>query len=104
MIHRTTARFWACFARLPVETQNVAKRNFRLLKENPRHPSLRFKKVGKHWSVRAGPHHRALAVEDDHDIFCVGLTRMTNTIDLLRCRVSLERLLELPKILTKTAP
>jgi len=32
------------------------------LKENPRHPSLQFKKIGKVWSIRIGLHHRALAV------------------------------------------
>jgi len=60
--HRTTARFWTCFARLPEALQRVARRNFALLKENRAHPSLHFKKVGKLWSVRAGPHHRALHI------------------------------------------
>ncbi len=32
-------------------------------KENPRHPSLHFKKVGRFWSARVGLQHRALAVE-----------------------------------------
>jgi hypothetical protein len=47
--------------------QRVARHNSDLLKENPAHPSLHFKKVGKLWSVRVGPYHRALAVEDDTD-------------------------------------
>ena len=38
-------------------------RNYVLLKENPRHPSLQFKKVGRLWSVRVGLDYRALAVE-----------------------------------------
>ncbi len=71
MKHRTTARFWACYARLPKAVQTVAGRNFNLLKENPAHPSLHFKKVGKLWSVRVGPHHRALAVEDGADFISV---------------------------------
>jgi hypothetical protein len=33
------------------------------LKQDPRHPSLHFKKVGRFWSVRVGGHHRALGVE-----------------------------------------
>jgi len=37
------------------------------LRENPRHPSLRFKKVGKLWSARVGRDHRALAMEDEGD-------------------------------------
>ena len=38
---------------------------------NPRHPSLRFKKIGGLWSVRAGFAHRALAVEDGSDFIWV---------------------------------
>ena len=36
-----------------------------LLKENPRHPSVRLKKVGDFWSARVGSVYRALAVEDE---------------------------------------
>jgi hypothetical protein len=69
--HRTTAPFWASFERLPQSVQTVARRNFNLLKENPSHPSLHFKKIGKLWFARAGPHHRALAVEDGADLIWV---------------------------------
>ena len=34
-----------------------------LLLQDPRHPSLHFKRIGRLWSVRVGLHHRALAVE-----------------------------------------
>jgi len=69
--HRTSPRFWACFGRLPQSARSVARRNFDLLKENPSHPSLHFKKVGKLWSARAGSHYRALAVEDGSDFIWV---------------------------------
>jgi hypothetical protein len=46
-MHRTTDRFWTCFLRLPGGVQKVARQNFELLKTNPTHPSLHFKKVGK---------------------------------------------------------
>jgi len=49
----------------------VARRNFELLKKNPAHPSLHFKKVGKLRSVRIGLNHRALAVEDGTDLIWV---------------------------------
>jgi hypothetical protein len=39
-----------------------------LLKQNPRHPSLNFKRVGPYWSVRVGQHYRALAVEVHGDL------------------------------------
>jgi len=43
--------------------RRLADRNYELLKKNPKHPSLHFKKVGRYWSVRVGSHYRALAVE-----------------------------------------
>ena len=70
-MHRTTSRFRKCFENLPEPVKNVSKRNFNLLKANPSHPSLHFKKVGKVWSVRAGLNYRALAVEDDEDFIWV---------------------------------
>lgn len=72
-MHRTTDRFWQCFDKLPESVQVIAKRNFQLLKKNPRHPSLNFKKVGKFWSARIGLNHRALAIEDGDDFIWVWL-------------------------------
>ena len=40
-------------------------KQYELLKANPRHSSLRFKKIGKYWSVRVGINYRAVAVEID---------------------------------------
>jgi len=70
-MHRTTNRFWRCFEALPDPVQKVAKKRFELLKTDPLHPSLHFKKVGRFWSVRAGIDHRALAVEDGEDFIWV---------------------------------
>jgi hypothetical protein len=70
-MHRTTERFWECYGRLPAEVQELADKCFQLLKENPRHPSLRFKKVGGFWSARVGLGYRALAVEDGYDFIWV---------------------------------
>ena len=61
--HRATGKFWVHYRQLPPEIQRLADRTYLLLKENPRHPSLQFKKIGKTWSVRVGLHHRALAVQ-----------------------------------------
>lgn len=61
--HFASPSFWECFNALPAQTQELATRNFDLLKTNPRHPSLRYKKVGRYWSVRVGRRHRALAVD-----------------------------------------
>jgi len=43
--------------------QELADKSFRLLKDDPRHPSLHFKKVARFWSARVGLHHRTVAVE-----------------------------------------
>jgi hypothetical protein len=61
--HSTTSRFWTCYDALPGDIRDVADKNFDLLKNNPRHPSLHFKKVGTVWSVRVGINHRAIATE-----------------------------------------
>jgi hypothetical protein len=50
---------------LPQDVQKLADQAYALLKQDPRHPSLRFKKVGRFWSARVGAHYRALAVEDE---------------------------------------
>ena len=63
MTHRASPSFWARYNALPENVQETASKLFDLLKADPRHPSLHFKKVGKYWSVRAGLHHRALGVE-----------------------------------------
>jgi len=68
MRHRATPRFWACYHALPVEIRQLADRSYALLAQDPHHPSLHFKKVGRFWSVRVGLHYRALAVENGSEI------------------------------------
>ena len=48
---------------MPPPTRDLADKNFELLKNDPRHPSLRFKRVGHFFSVRVGLSHRVLGVE-----------------------------------------
>jgi len=66
-MNRATDQFWARYDRLPQGVRDLADKAFRLLKANPRHPSLQLKKVGGFWSARVGRAHRALAVEDGQD-------------------------------------
>lgn len=70
-MHRAAERFWRCYRDLPDEVREIADKSFKLLKKNPRHPSLQFKKVGEMWSARVGQAHRALAVEDGADFIWV---------------------------------
>ncbi len=46
-MHKATKRFWSSLSALPKPVQDIAKKNFKLLKTNPKHPSLHFKMVGK---------------------------------------------------------
>lgn len=65
MHHRTTRRFWTAYGNLPEPIQELADKNFELLKRNSEHPSLHFKKVGAIWTARVGRSHRAAALESD---------------------------------------
>jgi hypothetical protein len=49
----------------------LADRSFALLKSDPRHPSLRLKRVGDLWSVRVGSHYRTLGTEVPEGILWV---------------------------------
>jgi hypothetical protein len=62
---RTTHSFRSAFASLPEEVQEQARRSYRLFRADPRHPSLRFKKLDRLedvYSVRIGLGYRALGV------------------------------------------
>ena len=56
---------------LPREIQELADKQFARLKENPTHPSLRFKRIGSVWSVRVGRSYRAIGIEDEDDMVWV---------------------------------
>jgi len=59
--HFATPDFWFHYRRLPPETRELADRCFAMLQADPRHPSLRLKRVGAFWSARVGLRIRALA-------------------------------------------
>ena len=68
MRSRTTRSFWQCFACLPEPAQRQARRAFRRWRQNPRHPSLVFKRVHTSepiYSVRVSRGYRALGLRDD---------------------------------------
>ena len=46
----------------------MADKNYALLQDNPQHPSLHFKRIGKLWSVRVGARYRALGTDVDGGI------------------------------------
>jgi hypothetical protein len=59
--HFTTPDFWFHYRRLPVSIRVLADKAFELLVNDPRHPSLRLKRIGAFWSARVGLNYRALA-------------------------------------------
>ena len=63
MKHSASSRFWAAYLDLPKDIRSLADKNFQLLKSNPRHPSLRLKRIGELWSARVGDHYRALGFD-----------------------------------------
>jgi hypothetical protein len=61
--HFASSEFWFHYRQLPDDIQQLADKNFALLKTDPHHPSIRLKKVGNFWSARVGLRYRALAKE-----------------------------------------
>ena len=53
--HVKTRHFREHYQELPRHVQQLADKNFELLKQNSRHPSLALKKVRTYWSARVGP-------------------------------------------------
>lgn len=74
MKHRALAEFWQLYQALPVSARRAADKQFALLKDDPRHPSLHFKRIGKLWSVRVSGDFRALALQqnDEFTWFWIG--------------------------------
>jgi hypothetical protein len=68
MRHFANRAFWDAYGKLPEQVRALADKNYELLKENPQHPSLQLKKVGRFWSARVGLRYRALAVETDGNL------------------------------------
>lgn len=66
MNHFTLPRFWRYYNAFPENVRKLADQQFERLKQDPKHTSLHFKKVGKWkqlWSVRIGVHYRALGLD-----------------------------------------
>ena len=68
MNHFASPQFWQHYRRLPPDVRALADKNFKLLKSDPKHPSLRLKKIERLWSVRVGAHYRALGLDKPEGI------------------------------------
>lgn len=82
MRHFKDPKFKPLFDALPPRVQDAANRNFALLKQNPKHPSLHFKEIKDNlWSVRVGRGYRALAIEGKDRFHGSGLEATRTMID-----------------------
>jgi len=69
MNSRATRQFWKLYNTLPLEIQQRARRAYELWRNDPRHPSVQFKKVDDQepiYSARVTADYRVLgSLEDD---------------------------------------
>jgi hypothetical protein len=79
--HFADPDFWFHYRQLPEGVRAIADKNFALLKEDPRHSSVRLKKIGILYSARIGLHYRALARERPEGFQWFGLDVIRPAID-----------------------
>jgi len=82
--HSASSSFWATYHALPKNVQALADKSYQLLKQDPSHPSLRLKPIGRFWSVRVGLHYRALGVSSPDGIVWFWLGSHTEYERLIR--------------------
>ncbi|SMO40475.1 hypothetical protein [Gracilimonas mengyeensis] len=66
MISHTTGGFWENYQKLPEEIKQKARKAYQFFKQDPSHPSLRFKKIIDNpdvYSVRVSMDYRAIGVK-----------------------------------------
>jgi hypothetical protein len=68
MEHLATTQFWQHYQALHPQVRGTADKQFSMLKRNPHHPSLQFKRIGERhgqeiYSARVTLSHRALAFQ-----------------------------------------
>ena len=68
MRHFASPSFWERYGELPDSIQELADKNYKILRSDPKHPSLHLKKAGKYWSIRVGRKYRALGVDVEEGI------------------------------------
>ena len=67
----TCPRFWRRFRSIPEDVQRQARKSYSYFKDNPRHPSLRFKQISRAirlWSASVDQNYRAMGAVDGDEI------------------------------------
>ena len=90
MKSRTRPSFWRAYANLDEVTRQAARRAYALFANDPRHPSLRFKKLGGYeniWSVRVNEQYRSVngGATRSFGSGSARITSSTNCSDDLAC-------------------
>ncbi len=65
----TTPDFWTSYASLPGAVKKRARTVYRLWRNNPRYPSLQFKKAGGVCAIRIGSGYQALALLKENTFY-----------------------------------
>ncbi len=71
MNSRGIPRFWSAYHELPVDVRDAARRTYARFRDDPGHPSLRFKRVHSRepvYSVRIGLGYRALGLFENDEV------------------------------------
>ena len=71
MISHITSTFRTMFAQWPAQVQQQAREAYTLFRQNPLHPSLRWKRVHPTtpiYSVRVGRGHRAVGIREADEV------------------------------------
>ncbi len=72
MISYLTDDFFPYYRKLPKGVKKTARKNYRLWKKNPTHPSLQFKQIHTNemlYSIRTGKGWRALGLRNKNNIY-----------------------------------
>lgn len=64
-----TSKYWRLYTGLPKSVRDQARKQYRLWKDDPWHPSLQFKRLHTDlWSVRVSGDYRALGIRDGDEV------------------------------------
>ena len=86
MKHHASGKFWARYHALSDSVREAADKSYELLRQDPRHPSLHFKRIGHLWSVRVGLYYRALGVDVEDGILWIWIGTHAEYDQLIRSR------------------
>jgi hypothetical protein len=82
--HFASTQFWDCYDGSPESVRARADKQFALLKEDPSHPSLHFKRVGRYLSARVNDDVRVLGMDIEGGILWFWMGRHDEYTRMIR--------------------